>query len=228
METKRVNGRVLVTSGPTRAAIDRVRYIANTSSGTLGARIVEALTARGAGVKLLLGAGAERPSVPEEILLETVHVVTVDDLIAQVRAASGDRGIRAVVHAMAVLDYIPERGMETKRPSDTPFWDIRMIRTPKVIALIRELMPDACTVGFKLEAGVSEAELVRRAFESLRTHGLDLVVANDLDRVGPDIHEAIFIDPRGGIIGRASTKREIAGYIAGFILEHSDILQQGD
>jgi phosphopantothenate---cysteine ligase (CTP) len=224
MDSKRMNGRILVTSGPTRAAIDRVRSIVNASSGALGARIVEALISRGAGVKLLLGAGGEHPEVPEGDRLETVPVTTVDDLVAQVRAAAGS-DIRAVVHAMAVLDYVPERVIETKRPSDTERWDVRMVRTPKVTALIRELFPDALIVGFKLETGVSESELARRALESLRTHRLDLVAANDLDRMGPDRHEAIFIDPSGSIVGRGSTKREIAEFIADFVLGRRDIVR---
>lgn len=224
MKTKRANGRVLVTSGPTRAPIDRVRYIANTSSGALGARIVEALVSRGAGVKLIIGEGAERPAVPEGGQLEIIPIATIEDLVEQVRSAAADGDIRAVVHAMAVLDYVPERGLDEKHPSDSPFWDIRLVRTPKVTALIRELMPDACTVGFKLEAGVSGEELVRRALASLRKHRLHLVVANDLDRVGPESHEAIFIDSGGVIIGRASTKREIADAVAEFIFERSDIL----
>jgi len=215
MATQRATGRVLVTSGPTRAYIDRVRYIANTSSGALGARIVEALSSRGVGVKLILGSGAERPDIQEGCLLEIAPAAT-------------DGTIRAVVHAMAVLDYTPERSICEKRSSDTPFWDIRLARTPKVTALIRELMPDAYTVGFKLEAGVSEPELVRRSFESLRKHRLDLVVANDLDRVGAEAHEALFIDSGGGIIHRACTKREIAEKIADCILERSDLPRLGD
>jgi phosphopantothenoylcysteine synthetase/decarboxylase len=217
---KRGIARVLVTSGPTRAYIDRVRYISNISSGALGARVVEALVSKGLGVKLLIGPGAEQPGVPGGRLLETVAVTTVEDLIEQVRSAAAGGDIRAVVHAMAVLDYVPERRIEEKHPSDSPFWDIRLVRTRKVTALIRELMPDAYTIGFKLEAGVSESELVRRAYESLRKHRLDLVVANDLDRVGAEAHEAIFIDSGGAIIDRASTKREIAEKITGCILTH--------
>lgn len=210
------SGRVLVTSGPTRAWIDRVRFIANTSSGALGARIVESLIARGIPVLHLIGLGAECPSVSSP-LLESWVTPTIDDLIAGVHAAAGRGDIRGVVHAMAVLDYAPERSMGEKRASDTEEWDIRLVRTPKVSALIRETMPEACFVGFKLEAGISEEELVRRALASLRKHRLDLVVANDLDRVGPDAHEALFIAPDGTVLSRSSTKRDIAEYIAGFI-----------
>jgi phosphopantothenate---cysteine ligase (CTP) len=210
--------KVLVTSGPTRAWLDRVRYIANTSTGALGARITEALVSRGIQVKLIRGLGGESPSVRACGLLEEVEVVTIDDLIEQILITAADGNIRAVVHAMAVLDYIPESAMEEKRASSTEYWDIRLVRTPKVIALIRTLLPDACIVGFKLEAGVSEDELIARAVNSLRRYNLDMVVANDLDRVLPDSHEAILIAPEGKILHRASNKKEIAEKIAEFIL----------
>ncbi|MDP2983364.1 MAG: phosphopantothenoylcysteine decarboxylase [Candidatus Latescibacter sp.] len=211
-------GKVLVTSGPTRAWLDRVRYIANTSTGALGARVAEALVSRGIRVKLIRGLGGESPSVSVSSLLEEVEVVTIDDLIEQIRITAASGNIRAVVHAMAVLDYVPECKMGGKQPSSTEFWDVRLVRAPKVIALIRELLPDACTVGFKLEAGVSEEELAARAGDSLRRYNLDMVVANDLDRVAPDAHEAIFVAPGGTIIDRASSKKEIAAKIAEFIV----------
>ena len=76
-----IKKRVLVTSGPTRAYFDRVRYIANTSSGALGARIVEAFVRRGIPVFHIYGAGSSAPSAGNSALLKSVEVVTVDDLI---------------------------------------------------------------------------------------------------------------------------------------------------
>lgn len=218
MMHKESPGRVLVTSGPTRAWLDRVRYIANTSTGALGARIVEALIARDIPVKLIRGFGGESPSVKESSLLEEVEVAAIGDLIEQIQNLQECDDIRAVVHAMAVLDYVPESAMDEKRSSSSEFWDIRLVRMIKVTALIRKLLPNACMVGFKLEAGVSEEELISRASDSLNRYNLDLVVANDLDHVGPDSHEAIFVAPGGKILHRASRKEEIAAKIAEFIV----------
>ena len=212
-----IPGRVLVTSGPTRAWIDRVRYIANTSSGALGARIVDALVERGIPVRHISGAGAEQPVSLGSPLLESVSIATIEDLVEQVRISASAGDIRYVVHAMAVLDYIPEQSLDIKRSSDTDSWNLRLVRTPKVTALIRELLPHASIIGFKLEAGVSEEELTARAMESLRKYRLSLVVANDMDRVGPVTHEALLIDPSGKIMAREYTKRGIAERIAEFI-----------
>ncbi|MHB9029136.1 MAG: phosphopantothenoylcysteine decarboxylase domain-containing protein [Candidatus Latescibacterota bacterium] len=219
MITPQKSGCVLVTSGPTRAWLDRVRYIANTSTGALGARIVEALVEKGIPVKHLYGLGSELPRVSDPSLLEPVQIITIEDLIAEIKKTAAQNRLEAVVHAMAVLDYIPETRCDAKRASDTDSWEVRLVRTPKITALIRELLPDAHTVGFKLETGISEAELIRRAFASLQKHRLDLVVANDLDRVGTEAHEALFIGPDGAVLDRAATKREIAEKLAEFILQ---------
>jgi phosphopantothenate---cysteine ligase (CTP) len=211
-------GKVLVTSGPTRVWLDRVRYIANASTGALGARIVEALISRDIPVKLIRGLGGESPGVNERSLLEEVEVASVGELIEQIQKLQGCDDIRAVVHSMAVLDYVPEYTMDEKRSSSSEFWDIRLVRMIKVTSLIRKFLPDACIVGFKLEAGVSEKELISRAGDSLDRYNLDLVVANDLDSVGPDSHEAIFVTPGGKILHRAASKQEIAAKISDFIV----------
>jgi phosphopantothenoylcysteine synthetase/decarboxylase len=211
--------RVLVTSGPTRAYFDRVRYIANTSTGALGARIVEVLLSRGIPVIHVYGSGSENPAAGNTHLLESIEVVTIDDLIHTLRTAAKDRDIAAVVHAMAVLDYMPESTLDGKKSSGDDFWDVRLVKTPKVIGLIRELMPDAVIAGFKLESCVSEHVLIERAGALLDRYNLDIVVANMQEHVGMEHHEALFIGPGKKILAAASTKRDIAAKLADFIEE---------
>jgi len=212
--------RVLVTSGPTRGYIDRIRYVANSSSGKLGSRIIEALVSQGIPVIHLHGCGSEYPNVNDNLLLETIEVETVNDLINSVKRVSLRGDICAVVHAMAVLDYVPESTLKDKKPSGDTFWDIRLKRTQKVISIIRELMPDAYTVGFKLETDVTEEELVKRACVLLTKNNLDLVVANDLERVSGDYHKAVIVGPENTIVARTDTKEKIAELITEFILEN--------
>lgn len=157
------SGRVLVTSGPTRAYVDRIRYFSNTSSGALGSLIVESLVKRDIPVVHLYGTGSDVPDVSGGNLLESLKITTVDDLIDAVKKIAADGDITAVVHAMAVLDYVPESLLDTKKESGEEHWDIRLIRTPKVIELIRRLMPDAYCIGFKLEAGIGEKRLIEKA-----------------------------------------------------------------
>ena len=212
------SGHVLVTSGPTRAYLDRIRYISNTSSGSLGSRIVESLINRDVPVIHLHGQGSETPDINNNHLLESIPVATVNDLIDNIEKIAGSGAIFAVVHAMAVLDYVPESLLDAKKNSGGEYWDVRLVKTPKVIGIIRKLMPDAYCVGFKLEAGVTEEQLIEKAGVLLQSYNLDLVIANDLDRVSETRHEAVFVGRGNRIIKRLQTKTEIAENVAEIIV----------
>ena len=207
---------VLVTSGPTRAYFDKVRYIANTSTGALGALIVEELAARNIHVIHLYGAGSRQAHITAGSDIVRREIVSVNDLIASVEDFAKTHSIAAVVHAMAVLDYVPEETIAGKIPSGRDYWDVRLVKTPKVAALIREKIPNAWMAGFKLESGIGEDELVRRATAMMKRYDLDLAVANILERVSEASHDAILIG-RDGILSRAGTKREIAASLADII-----------
>jgi len=211
---RNVSSRVLVTSGPTRAYVDRIRYFSNTSTGALGSEIVKVLIDHNIPVVHIYCSGSATPKDYNRQLLESYEIETVEDLIDAVKKVAEDGDIDAVVHAMAVLDYIPESKLIGKKKSDEDSWNIRLIRTPKVIEIMRELMPDAYFVGFKLEAGITEEELIERAGVLLNKYFLDIVIANDLDRVDEKCHEALFIGGENQILDRSSTKKEIAEKIA--------------
>ena len=222
MEHKALN-RVLVTSGPTREYIDSIRYFSNTSSGALGAKIVEALINRDISVIHIYGLGSETPKVCNGQLLESVEVTTVDDLIHAIKDVAGSGNIPAVIHAMAVLDYVPEARLTTKKKSDEDFWNIRLIRTPKVIGIMRKLMPDAFFAAFKLENGVTDEELVEKAGVLLNKYLLDIVIANDIDRVNEKHHEALFIGRENQILERTFTKKEIAEKLADYVIMNCEL-----
>ena len=213
------SNRVLVTSGPTRAYIDRIRYFSNTSSGVLGSEIVKALIDRNISVVHIYSQGSEPPKDYNRQLLESHKIVTIEDLIDAVKKVAAYGDITAVVHAMAVLDYVPDSKLITKKKSGEDSWNIRLVRTPKVIEIMRELLPDAYFVGFKLEAGVTEEELVEGAGVLLHKYFLDIVIANDLDRVNEKRHEALFVGRENQILNRLNTKKEIAEKLAELIAE---------
>lgn len=215
MDATLTGRRIIITSGPTRGPIDAVRYVSNRSSGRLGSRIAEEALRRGAAVVLVAGPGSRRPD-PEELSeaergrLRILPVETVDDLIGVLRGEMESNPPDAIVHAMAVLDYVPEAPDQTKTPSGRENWTIRLVRTPKVIGLIREWAPDARLVQFKLEVGLPEDELRTAALESLRHNEADLVVANDLTRIRDEVHPALVLDASGKVLARPGTKTEIA------------------
>jgi len=147
----------------------------------LGVLIVEEALKRGAHVTFIYGKESQTPHSPQEAeRLRLVEVETVDDLIRAVREEMGLTKYEAIVHAMAVLDYVPESYISEKTPSGKEEWWIKLVKTPKVIKIIRELAPEAFLVGFKLEYNRSKEELIRIAHRSLLDNKANLVLANDL------------------------------------------------
>lgn len=207
---------ILVTSGPTRADIDAVRYVANRSSGRLGCRIACEALGRGARVTLVAGPDSVLPR-PEDLQadavarLRVVHVDTVQSVMQamerELRAADGPD---TVVHAMAVLDYAPAEALETKTPSGRPEWTLKLVRTPKVIRHIRDWRPGVFLVQFKLEVTVTDEQLREIALASMARNRADMVVANDMSRITADAHPALILAADGSELARPGTKAQIA------------------
>lgn len=203
--------RVLVTSGPTRAPLDAVRFLTNKSTGRLGALIAEAALEAGADVTFVFGRGSDLPVVRGGRLdhLRILPVDTVEDLVAAFRQEL-PHGYDAVIHVMAVLDFAPAEIREEKVASSMPEWTIRLIPTPKAAALVRDLAPGAFFVGFKLEVGKGQAQLIEIAREWARQSRADLVVANDLRDIEGGTHIGYLVTPEGHIDGIAEGKEAIA------------------
>jgi phosphopantothenoylcysteine synthetase/decarboxylase len=203
--------RVLVTSGPTRAPIDAVRFLTNKSTGRLGALIAEAALQAGADVTFVYGRGSILPAVrggrQERLRLRAVD--TVDDLLSAFRDEL-PKGYDAVVHAMAVLDFAPAEVRGEKVASNTPEWVIHLAPTPKAAALVRELAPRTFFVGFKLEVGKERGELIELARDWTRRNHADLVVANDLRDIERGAHIGYLVTDGGRVEAVAEGKEAIA------------------
>jgi len=190
------------------APIDAVRFIANRSSGALGRWIGTRAVERGAHVTFVYGARSLTP--PAHPRLRLVEISTVDDLLRVMERELSGGHYDAVIHAMAVLDYVPARAVEEKVASGRDEWTVRLVRTPKVITRIKRWAPDVLLFGFKLEVGTSEPELISVAYESLKRNDADFVVANDLTQIDGERHVAHIVDSEGKVRARCETKREIA------------------
>jgi phosphopantothenoylcysteine synthetase/decarboxylase len=199
--------RVLVTSGGTREPIDDVRVLANTSTGRLGARLVEALQAAGHQVTLLHGALAASPGVPAD----DAHVFDTSEQLAALLRRHAPQA-QAVFHAAAVSDYLPER-QAGKLSSDEQTYVLHLRRAPKLVDELRGLAPDAFLVGFKLTSGADESQRVARAQQLLKRADLDLVVVNDTRALGPDDHQALLVEA-GGVRRRVAGKQAVAQALA--------------
>ncbi|MGE0159178.1 MAG: bifunctional phosphopantothenoylcysteine decarboxylase/phosphopantothenate--cysteine ligase CoaBC [Gemmatimonadales bacterium] len=169
--------RVLVTAGPTREALDPVRYLGNRSSGRMGYALAQAAWRRGADVTLVSGPSA----LPAPIGVELVRVETA----AEMHAAVADRIARAdvSVFAAAVADYRPAeaRPQKVKREAAGESLAVALAANPDIARATRDARrPGSVSVGFALET----TDLVANASRKLDAKGFDLVVANDATEEG--------------------------------------------
>ncbi len=203
--------RILVTSGPTRAPLDAVRFLTNKSTGRLGSLIAEAVMQAGAAVTFVYGRGSDVPAVrgrrQDHLLL--LPVDTVEDLIATFQREL-PTGYHAVIHTMAVLDFEPADVREEKVASNLSEWIVHLVPTPKAAALVRELAPRTFFVGFKLEVGKEREELIEIAHEWGRRSDADLVVANDLRDIERGAHVGYLVGKNGRVETVAEGKEAIA------------------
>ncbi|UJS18564.1 MAG: hypothetical protein L3J17_05780 [Candidatus Jettenia sp.] len=206
---------IMITSGPMRGYIDAVRYISNKSTGKLGAVIATEALKRNALVTFIYGTGS---IIPDSTLLSKeyacrltlIEIETIEDLIMTIQGSLKGESFDTIIHAMAVLDYIPEKHSEGKLSSRRDKLTIHLTKTPKVIKLIRSLWPDTLLIGFKLEVGLSRDELVERAYASLIESGADFVVANNQDEIEGDKHHAYLINSYKKVESECETKQDIS------------------
>lgn len=216
--------RILVTSGPTRAPLDAVRFLTNKSTGRLGSLIAEAVVQAGGDVAFVYGRGSETPTVRggHRDHLRLLAIDTVDDLIA-VFTKELPTGYDAVIHAMAVLDFAAAAVHEEKTSSELPEWTVRLTPTPKAARLVKELAPRTFFVGFKLEVGRERAALIETARAWGSRNGADLVVANDLRDIERGVHTGYLVGADGRVEATAVGKEAIARALVDLLerrLEH--------
>lgn len=166
--------RVLVTAGPTREPIDRVRFISNRSSGRMGYALAAAARRRGAEVTLVSGPTAL--ATPRGV--RRVDVSTAQEMREQVLKALEPATV--VIKAAAVSDYAPREAQPGKPPKRAGGLSLELGTTPDILEELGHRKGKRLLVGFAAET----EDLRRRAEEKLRSKNLDLVVANDVSRDG--------------------------------------------
>ncbi len=166
--------KVLVTAGPTREAIDPVRYISNHSSGKMGYAIARAAAARGAETVLVTGPTELAPPPGVKV----ARVETAAEMMAAVLAEYED--CDAVVKAAAVADYrvLAPAGQKIKKRDDA--LTLTLAKNPDILAELGRRKKGQLLVGFAAET----EEVVAHAREKLERKNLDLIVANDVTLPG--------------------------------------------
>jgi len=197
--------RVLILAGPTRYDIDAVRYISNKSTGKLGYHLSKEAFYRGCMVNVIYGPGLIQ--FPKHI--NVIHVYTTEDFLSKTLEELSSEKYDIIIFSAAILDFKPERYVDVKIKSGSEL-TIKLVPTPKVISEVKAKFPDIFTVLFKLEYKVSKSTLIKRAREEMQRHNADIVVANDLERVSEDYHEAIIISKTGLTTEYKGTKEGLA------------------
>ncbi|MGN0997744.1 MAG: bifunctional phosphopantothenoylcysteine decarboxylase/phosphopantothenate--cysteine ligase CoaBC [Candidatus Ventricola sp.] len=168
--------RVLVTAGPTREALDPVRYISNRSSGRMGYAIARAAQRRGAQVTLLSGPVAL--DCPAGVTL--VPFLTTQELLEQASARAPGQDI--VIQAAAPADYRAREiaGQKIKKRGGEELV-LHLVENPDVAAALgREKRAEQVFVGFAAETN----DVLAHAQEKLTRKNLDMIVANDVTQPG--------------------------------------------
>ena len=165
--------RALVTSGPTREALDPVRYISNHSSGKQGHAIAAALAELGADVTLVSGP----VSVPDPRGVKVVRIESADQMLAACLSAGS---IDVAVCAAAVADWKaakPAAGKIKKKAGAAPP-ALELAPNPDILATLSQRGPKrpALVVGFAAETD----DLVANAVDKRTRKGCDWIVANDV------------------------------------------------
>lgn len=164
--------RVLITAGPTREAIDPVRFLSNRSSGRMGYAVAAA--AREAGARVILVSGPVALDGPPGI--ERVMVESADEMRAAVQAHLG--GCDIFIGAAAVADYRPAQAAAQKLKKHNATLSLDLVRNPDILAEVARADPRPFTVGFAAETEDLDANARTKRMQK----SLDMIAAN---RVGP-------------------------------------------
>jgi phosphopantothenoylcysteine decarboxylase/phosphopantothenate--cysteine ligase len=185
---------VVVSAGPTREALDPVRYLSNHSSGKMGVAIAAAAWRRCARVTLVAGP----LGVPAPTGVQVVPVETTEQMRDAVRAALADAD--ALVMAAAPADFRPAdvAAEKIKKEDDAP--RLHLVETPDILSDTREARrAGSVVVGFALET----ERVLEHARTKLARKDLDLIVVNDATEPGAgfavDTNRVTLLDRDGSI-----------------------------
>ena len=166
---------VLVTAGPTREAVDPVRFISNHSTGKMGYAIARCASLRGARVILVSGP----VSIEPPLFAELVPVVSAEDMYNAVMKYKDDADI--IIKSAAVADYTPVTISSEKIKKQDGDMRIELRRTKDILKeLGQSRRENQFICGFAMET----ENLIENAVKKLESKNVDIIVANSLKTEG--------------------------------------------
>lgn len=211
---------LVITAGPTREAIDPVRYLSNHSSGKMGYALAEA--AAEAGAKTILISGPTQLKTPARVT--RIDVTSAQEMYEASMAAAPDCDL--FIAAAAVADYRPAQvaSQKLKKGAEDSI-TLTLVKNPDIVASVAALPRRPFTVGFAAETD----QLLEHARAKLQRKKLDLVIANNVGdtQIGfnSDDNAVTLVDNSGvqALSQRSKTQlaRELIAILAGRLDKHS-------
>jgi len=162
--------RIVITAGPTREALDPVRYISNNSSGKMGYALAQAAVDAGAITTLVSGPVNLAP--PDHV--QFFGVYSAEHMLEQCLKLLPQCDI--FIGCAAVVDYRPAKIENRKIKKESQELTLQLVRTPDIVTAIATNEHRPYTVGFAAETN----EVLAYARDKMQRKGLDMIVANDV------------------------------------------------
>ena len=196
--------KVVITAGPTREALDPVRYISNHSSGKMGYALAAAAIEAGADVTLISGPVAL--SIPEKC--QGILVISADEM--QQAALEFAEGADIFIATAAVADYKAASVASEKIKSGDDKMTISLEKNPDIVSSVASTFEDLFVIGFAAESN----DVKTYAKGKLEQKHLDAIVANDISRAdigfNSDDNEVSWIDTDSTIVFSKRSKAQLA------------------
>jgi len=165
--------RVLITAGPTREAVDPVRFISNRSSGRMGYALAAAAVRRGA--RVMIVSGPVDLTVPAAA--EIRKVTTAREMLAGIEETLPESDW--LIMAAAVADFAPSNVQKNKVKKGSKLeLTLQLSRNPDILQAVGSMKGDRLFVGFAAET----RDLIENARKKAIDKDLDLIVANDVSQ----------------------------------------------
>ena len=212
--------RVVITAGPTREALDPVRYISNHSSGKMGYALAQA--AVDAGARTTIVSGPVQLSAPDRA--RVVPVESARQMLEQCLQLMPECDI--FIACAAVADYRPAAVQEQKIKKGPDEITLQLVRNPDIVATVAAGAQRPFTVGFAAET----RDVLTYARDKLQRKALDMIVANDVSdqSIGfnSELNEAVVLWSDGeqalARTGKGNLARQIIQLIAGRVAARGD------
>lgn len=208
--------KILISAGPTREAIDPVRYISNRSSGKMGYEIARAAEYRGAEVTLV--SGPVHLNAP--VGVHRISVTSVDEMAEAVFSRMDESD--AIIKVAAVADYRPKTRAEHKIKKNNDDMTIELSKNIDILKELGKRKAHQVLIGFAAET----QSLAENAQKKIKAKNLDMIVGNLVgdprSGFGTDTNIVTFFHPDGRkepfeSMGKDQVAHELLDRVAGLM-----------